>query len=160
MKRGTPMVRLILSGFRLIVATTTLLVGLIILVQVFSRYVLNSSISWGEEVSTFLMIWAGLLGASTLAYRDEYIGFSALKTGSNRLLRVVSKLVSSLSALVLASIFIYYGFDLSFNSPFASKSSAAEIPLSWVYTIFPISGLIIAVGACVSIWRTLGSDND
>lgn len=49
---------LLLKVYRAVVAGATLAVAAILVIQVFSRYVLNSSLSWGEEVSSFLMIWA------------------------------------------------------------------------------------------------------
>jgi TRAP-type C4-dicarboxylate transport system permease small subunit len=42
--------------------------SLIMAVQVFSRYALNSSLFWSEELARFMLVWLAFLGAS-LAYR-------------------------------------------------------------------------------------------
>ncbi len=143
--------RALFRSFQLLVAVTTLVVGGLLVVQVFSRYVLNSSLAWGEEVSTFLMIWAGLLGAATLARHDRYISFSMLKNSENPAVRMACRLLSALATAVFAAIFVYYGAHLSFFSAFSPRSSAAEIPLSWVYAIFPLAGAIALVGTLVYI---------
>ncbi len=42
----------------------------VMVVQVFFRYVLNDSIVWAEELSTFMMMWVAFLVAPVL-YRDR-----------------------------------------------------------------------------------------
>src|SRR6185503_8800510 len=46
------------------VALLAITVALVIL-QVFFRYVLNSSLSWSEEAARYLFIWAAVLGFSS-----------------------------------------------------------------------------------------------
>ena len=45
---------------------------LIVLAQIVSRYAFNSSLSWTEEASRYLMIWGVLLGVS-LSYLNGYL---------------------------------------------------------------------------------------
>lgn len=143
---------IVFRSFQVLVGVVTLLVGALLMVQVFSRYILNSSLAWGEEVSTFMMIWAGLLGAATLARQDHYISFSVLKNSANPAVRLISRLLAALATAVFSIILIYYGAQLSFFSAFSSRSSAAEIPLAWVYAIFPLAGAIALVGTLIYIW--------
>lgn len=57
----------IFSGFFII--GTTVLIAL----QVFLRYVLNTNIAWGEELSRFMMIWSVMMVTSILIKYDELI---------------------------------------------------------------------------------------
>lgn len=142
--------------YRGLVGLATLAVAGLLIAQVFFRYVLGNSLAWGEEVSTFLMIWAGLLGAAALAANDRYIAFSSLKESRLPWLRRFSRMVASLAAIGFALVLVINGSRVSFFAPFSPKSSAAEIPLSWVYAVFPIAGAIIIGGALlrvVAIWR-------
>lgn len=44
----------------ILLVAMTLLMG----VQVFSRYLLNASLSWSEELTRYLFIWSGFLSVS------------------------------------------------------------------------------------------------
>ena len=77
-----------------------LLMVIVILVQVFFRYVLNNALPWPDEVARFLMLWmTGLIAPS--AYR--WGGFVSI----DLLERFLPKLISTL--LALFSIFILGG---------------------------------------------------
>ena len=39
-------------------------IAVIMMIQVFCRYVLNASLSWSEELCIFMLIWMGLLSSS------------------------------------------------------------------------------------------------
>jgi TRAP-type transport system small permease protein len=54
------------------------LLVVIVLYSVFSRYVLNSSIAWAEEMSRFLMITMVCVGAVTAYFNNEHLGLDIL----------------------------------------------------------------------------------
>ena len=49
-----------------------------VLWQVFSRYVLNTSFSWTEELARFSLIWLSILGAAYLNARREHLSMDFL----------------------------------------------------------------------------------
>jgi len=151
---------LLRKGFHAAVALATLAVAALLIGQVFSRYVLNSSLSWSEEVSTFLMIWAGLLGACTLAREDRYICFSLFKESRLRGLRLAARLLAALATLAFAGLLAYYGLQVSLFSAYSARSSAAEIPLAWVYAVFPLAGLAVIGGSVLRIIDLLRSRHE
>ncbi|MEJ2040626.1 MAG: TRAP transporter small permease subunit, partial [Desulfosarcinaceae bacterium] len=51
-------------------AVAFILLCLSVLVQVTSRYLLNRSFDWGEELPIFLFFWVSFLAAA-IAYRDN-----------------------------------------------------------------------------------------
>ena len=56
------------------------LAGQIVIISyaVFTRYVLNSSPSWAEEISRVLMIWMSLLAVSLAVKDDSHVRISFL----------------------------------------------------------------------------------
>ena len=74
------------------------LMVVVIMVQVFFRYVLNNALPWPDEVARFLMLWmTGLIAPS--AYR--WGGFVSI----DLLERFLPKLISTLLTLFLLIIF-------------------------------------------------------
>ena len=51
----------------------------IALMHIFSRYVLNSSLTWSEELLKILLVWFCLLSASYIAVRREHVSIVVFK---------------------------------------------------------------------------------
>ena len=47
-----------------LMAASLILMTVIMGIQVFSRYVLGASLSWSEEVTRYLFVWAGFISVS------------------------------------------------------------------------------------------------
>ena len=52
--------------------------SVIIIYQVFSRFVLEASLPWSEELTRYLMIWAVFIGASLALRNGALIGVEAI----------------------------------------------------------------------------------
>ena len=72
------------------------LMVVVILVQVFFRYVLNSALPWPEEASRFLMLWSTALMAPTAFRRGGFVAIDMV-------IRMLPRLVATgLSVFLLA----------------------------------------------------------
>jgi TRAP-type C4-dicarboxylate transport system permease small subunit len=87
------------------------LMVVIILTQVFCRYVLGSALAWPEEASRFLMLWATGLMAPTAFRRGGFVAIDML-------LRVLPRLVTALLAvftLLLILTTLWIGLEISWR---------------------------------------------
>lgn len=116
-----------------------------VLWQVFSRYVLGIPSSFTDELARYLMIWIGILGAAYVSGRNMHVAIDVLPSRSNdatqkRLGYVVRVLIIlfALFALVIGgSRLVYITYVLDQSSP------ALQLPLALVYTVIPVSGLLV-----------------
>lgn len=106
------------------------LMVLVILLQVFFRYVLNNALPWPDEGARFLMLWmTGVL--APVAYREG--GFVAIDMIEQILNKGVVRILS-LILLALSLIVLVYGVGLGWNhvkSGTLFNSSSLKIPLGW-----------------------------
>lgn len=65
--------------------------GIVVFLQFFSRYVLNDSAAWTEEIARYLLMWVTFIGAATVMRRRTNIAVEVLMhmlpEGPQRLLR-------------------------------------------------------------------------
>jgi len=113
--------------------------------QVATRYLLGSASSFTEEVARYLLIWIGLLG-SAYAYRQNlhlaFDYFTLKITGKKkRILGIfIHLLVALFSLLVLViggSYLVHLTWELN------QVSAALQIRLAYIYSVLPLSGLLI-----------------
>ena len=126
-----------------------LLMVIVILLQVFFRYILNNALPWPDELARFFMLWMTALIAPS-AYR--WGGFVSI----DMIIGFFSKLIGNLISLLLLmlSLFILIiGFKLGldhikigwiFNSAsikiplFIIGEQSTPLKLAWMYMSLPI----------------------
>lgn len=116
-----------------------------VLWQVFSRYLLSSPSSFTDELAGFLLIWVGMLGAAYVAGRKEHLAIDILiqKSPPARQ-RLLLYIIRSLVFLFALSVMVTGGAILMYTRfVLQVKSAALQLPLGYVYSVLPISGLII-----------------
>lgn len=129
-----------------IVALSTILVCL----NVFYRYVLETGIVWANEIPEFLLIWIAFLGAY-LAYRnDDHIAFEMVIDAIPQPVRDWVKSFTDLLVLGLSATMI----NLSIQ--WISRTGGTEIETlsiqkGWFMIILPISFTLITIALLIRI---------
>lgn len=116
-----------------------------VLWQVFTRYLTGSPSSFTDELSRYLMIWLGILGAAYVSGKNMHVAIdylpSKLKEKPRKRLATfvhIIVLLFALFALVIGGIrLVYISFTLGQTTP------ALGMPLAVVYLVLPLSGLLI-----------------
>jgi TRAP-type C4-dicarboxylate transport system permease small subunit len=75
------------------------LMVLVILIQVFFRYVLNSALPWPEETSRFLMLWSTGLMAPTAFRRGGFVAIDMI-------VRMLPRMVATVLSIFLMAVTI------------------------------------------------------
>ncbi len=123
------------------------LMVLAVLWQIFSRYILNSPSSFTEELARFLFIWIGILGAAYATGQQTHLAIDILPPKLNPANRIRLRIFINLLIILFSlTVLVIGGGNLVYVNYLLGQSSAAlNIPLSWVYTIVPISGILVIV---------------
>lgn len=113
--------------------------------QVFSRYVLGKSFSFTEEFARFALIWLSLLGAAYLNGKQAHLSMDYLTNKLTAEDLIKRKKIIELLMFVFAFFVLVIGGGNLVYTTFllGQKSPAMNISLGYVYSIIPISGLLI-----------------
>jgi TRAP-type transport system small permease protein len=115
--------------------------ALLIGVQVFSRYVLNTSIFWAEEVGRMCLVWITFLGATAAYRRHQHVGVDMLVRRMPRRIRVASGLTAWSVSMALFGVMLFHGMRFL---GFVAHQKTAALGLSMVipYVVIPASGVV------------------
>ncbi len=113
--------------------------------QVFSRYVLGDPSSFTDELSRYSMIWLGLAGSAYVSGKNGHLAIDILpeKLKGKKLL-YLQFFIHAIVIFFGAVIMVWGGGNLVYITQILQQKSATlQIPLSWVYGIVPLSGLLV-----------------
>lgn len=118
---------------------------LTILWQVISRYLLNSPSEYSDELSRYLLIWMGMLGAAYATGQKAHIALDYFaKKYFNKHNTKLELIIQILILFFAIAIFVIGGMVLVYITlSLGQTSSALNLPLGYIYIIVPVSGLLI-----------------
>ena len=129
-----------------------LLVGMaiIIIINVFMRYVLNSGLRWGEEVAKLLMVWFTFIAMAVGVKQGLHISLHLLPKKLPPKVESILVFLKDLTALIVGLVFFIYGIKLV-QITSTSIMPATEWPSSMLYLILPIASVLIISEALMDI---------
>lgn len=129
---------------------------ILVIYQVVSRYVFNSPSTFTEDLLGYSFVWLTLLGTTILFSKKEHMNIDFIvEKLSKRVRAFIDILIDLLVIVVAIGIFIYGGLKV-IEIGGLQMSPTLNIPLSYVYVILPITGiLLIIICACNIYERTI-----
>lgn len=118
--------------------------------QVFFRYVINLSISWSQDLLTYMLIWSVFIGISLAVKKRKHIkvelAFVILPEKAQFFLKIFSNFVF----MIFCGVFSYFSmikvYKLIFVNPQISESTGLSM---WLIQI------AVPIGFILSIYRLL-----
>ncbi|WP_227937409.1 TRAP transporter small permease [Alkalihalobacillus deserti] len=122
------------------------LMSIIVIINVFFRYVLQMPIVGTEELALILLVWVTFLGASLGVRKREMVAVTFLIDKFPPFFYKVTQIFIQVSILLFSLLLLYFGYEwLTSSNVINSKSSALKIPLWIPYSVFPLSMFMITV---------------
>lgn len=131
------------------------LMTLLVLYQVFTRYVLDSPAAFTEELVRYSLIWTGFIGAAYAFLTREHMCLVLLRDKLNPAGKKVLMIFVDTLILVFAIFVITIGgFKLAMSAR-QVYSALLGIPRSLVYAMAPISGVFIIVAQIINLYEDI-----
>lgn len=146
--------RAIAAVLRVVLTAMVLILTLVILAQIFWRYVLAWPLVWSEELSLILMCWTTFLGSALLMQSREHLAidvFVALMPAP--LARATAVLASVL--ITVFCIFLAYGGWVMVNRTLGSITPGLKVSVAWQYGGALVGGVLMVLSSLEALVATL-----
>ncbi len=136
---------------RVLNAAAMAVLTLLVIWQVFTRYILNSPSTWSEELAAYMFAWVTVFGAAYVFGKREHMNipvvverFSLRNQNSLQILAEVLNLIFALT------IMVYGGYEIT-KLTMGQMSSSLPLQMGYFYMCIPISGIFIALYSVLNI---------
>jgi TRAP-type C4-dicarboxylate transport system permease small subunit len=128
--------------------------SVIVLLQVFFRFVIYMPFPWSEEIARYLMIWVGMIGSFVALRKGRHIGVTFLM---ERLPAGVARGLNPLIHLVLIAflaVIAVQGGKLAILNA-TQKSPAMMIPMIYPYLAIPVGAALMIIEMIAVLMKDL-----
>jgi len=140
----------IMKVFEIVAAICIVVIIIATSIQVFTRYVLSSSMVGTEELARFCFIWATMLGASICVNHEAHAVVSFLPDKLKGKIKTNHAYLIQAFIIMAAGILIVQGVKM-LGVTWNQLSPTLNVPMWIVYLAIPIGGIGIFMGAINNI---------
>ncbi len=120
---------------------------IVIMIQIVSRYIFNNSISWSEELSKSLMVWTAFLVAPWAYRHGANVSIDLFVEATPRRLQALIQILITVLVIWIVGIFLGESFALV-GRGMQSGSATLPVPTGYFYAVIPVSlSAMLLVGA-------------
>src|SRR5947209_7915159 len=125
----------------------------IVFLQFFTRYILNDSLSWTEEIARYGLMWLAFIGGAVVTRKKSHIAVELLSN-----LMAPGRLRSALLALVDFVTLGFLGLLAYFSVTIVERMhnqtmTVVELPMSIVYAGVGLGCLLMLAPQAQVVWR-------
>jgi TRAP-type C4-dicarboxylate transport system permease small subunit len=130
----------------------------IVALQFFTRYVLNDSLGWTEEIARYLLIVLGFVGGITCVRKGKHI---YLEFAYGMMPRSMIKPVVTTTETLVAGFWGYCGWlAIELAQKTRSNMVSIDLPKSFIYYTVSAGCFLMAVFTVVALLRVIRTPSD
>jgi TRAP-type C4-dicarboxylate transport system permease small subunit len=118
----------------------------VVVTQVFCRYVLDASLVWAEEAARYLLVLTTFGGASVAMRRGAHMTVHLVVSALPAAGRSVADVLAQAACCLVYAVLVRHGLALA-EANFNQASPALGLPLGAVYLLIPLVGLLLGLQA-------------
>lgn len=122
-----------------------MLIVLLVIGQVVTRFTLNIPMGWSMELSKYLFVWISWVSVSFAIHHNSHIRVELLKDQLPNKIKKWVELLVLLIFFVFGLTFLILGTTFITSIQASEKSPSIGIPMWIVYLVIPIVGLLICI---------------
>ena len=142
-----------------ITASAMAVIVLLVFINVAMRYVLNSGLTWSEEIAVNLFVWVIFLGAILAALENSHIKVDLLTSRLSVKMQKVFLVIANMCVLFSMGILIRGGIDVV-DVTQRNVSAATGIPFSYISVSLVVFAVAIVFITLYQTYKALKSSLD
>lgn len=151
MKRIFQIKKILDKAIEAVLGFLILIMCLVVLWQVFTRFVLQNPSSWSEEVCRYLLIWATLIGGALGLNNGTHMGLTLVTDRIKSLaVKALFHIVAYCVCGAIGYIFIKYGYIYAMSG-MARTMMCCDFPMGYIYMMVPVCGVIIIINCIENV---------
>lgn len=134
-------------------------IAIAMILQVFFRYVINSSLSWSEELSVWSLVWLVFIGSVVLIRNWEHINIPTFVNWLPLKMRPYFIIVAKGLSLTFLVTMTWLGFEMILYG-FHADAPVLHLSTKWAKLSIPVGGAVMClftVGVLlkdlIKLWR-------
>ena len=131
------------TGVEVVIFIHVLVLLGLILLQVFTRYVMHAALPWTEEVARMVLVWTVMLGAAMAMERRQHYAITLLSDQFEGMLRLTVMLVTNVLGLIFLVALARYGAEYM-TANMRTTYVSTQVSRGWVYLSLPVGAAIMA----------------
>lgn len=142
------MIDVILSSACAVIFAAMVVIGTY---QIVTRFIFKNPSTVSEELLTYSFTWMALLASAFVFGKRDHMRMGFLADKLNAAGQKVLHIVSEVLIMVLAGSVMIYGGVTIMDLTMTQSTASLGIPMGIVYTIIPLSGILIVVYSILNI---------
>jgi len=129
---------------------------IIIGLEVFRRYILGSSTTWGEETAIYVFIWMAYIAAARGVRNRNHLAITIVRDKFNRTATFFCLVLSDICFLILAITVTYFSLNpILTNIKFNQKMMGINLPMALALASVTVGWSLIAFRVLMRFFATL-----
>lgn len=152
---GKNVFKTILSNFGEIISGSFLIIAtILVIMNIFLRYVMKTGVYWTEEVVTGLFVWAVFIGSAAGFKRHKHIGVdflvSKLPDGIRKIVNIIVDII-----LILINGYLSYLSVIYVKSSYLKPTPVLGISSVWISSSLVVSLFLMTIYSIVFLIKTI-----
>lgn len=128
--------------------------------QVFMRYVIKSPSTMSEDILSYSFVWISLLATALVFGERDHMNLTFFVGKMNKKMQKVIAVFSEVLILVIAILVFLYGGKGLLAVGALQVSPTLGISMNIIYSVIPISGVIIVAYAIINIIQIIADGSE
>jgi len=126
--------------------------GAIVFLQFFTRYVLNDSLAWTEEIARYGLIWVTFIGAAVVARKNSHIAVEAILHFLPAIPARLVLAVVDIIKLLFIGLLAYFSLTIVERMQW-QRMVIIDLPMSLVYGGVALGCFLMLIRQAINFFR-------